>query len=50
MCGLEPTSPYSRDLEYLRKLSQAQQEKLDKEAKKKHLSDVEFVNQNGRGK
>ena len=28
----------------------AQQEKLNKEAKKKHLSDIEFLNQNERGK
>lgn len=46
MCGPEK----SWDLESLRKLANEQQEKLDEAAKKKHLSDVEFVNQNGRGK
>ena len=50
MCGPEK----SWDLESLRKLiakdAKERQEKSDEAEKKKHLSDVEFVNQNGRGK
>jgi hypothetical protein len=49
MCGPIPND-VDRDLEYLRKLGREQQQKEDDAAKKKHLSDVAFVNQNGRGK
>jgi len=56
MCGPKPFSALERliseqrEVESLRRFGEEQKRKADDAAKKKHLSDVAFVNQNGRGK